>query len=89
MMLRENNKGIIDTYFRPERVVPSDRWPPGRCALRSADDDGNTAMAEKVDCSKHASLASPLSELGMKGSRTDDDVESLQKHQQSVVVRKS
>jgi hypothetical protein len=40
--------------------------------LRSADDDENTAMVEKVDYLKHASLVNPLSELGMSVFRVDD-----------------
>lgn len=68
----ESSREIIDTYFHLKRVAPSDRWQPGRCALRSADDDGNTATVEKVDYLKHASLVYPLSELGMSVFRVDD-----------------
>lgn len=66
------NGEIIDTYSRPEKVVPYDRWRPKRCALRSADGDENTAMAEKVDYLEHASLVHPSSGLVKMVGRADD-----------------
>lgn len=40
--------------------------------MRNEDDGGSTAMAEKVDYLKHASLVYPLNELGMSVFRVYD-----------------
>lgn len=68
----KNRREIVDTHFRPKKVVPFDRWQPARCALRNADDGENTAMVEKVDYSEHASLVYPLGGLATSECLADD-----------------